>query len=287
MEPFISIVIPLYNKEKCIIHTIQNIISQSYRNFEVIVVNDGSTDKSAQIVSSIDDKRIKLFNKKNEGVSTARNFGVAKSTSDWIFFIDADDNLHKDGLSVFVKLINDFPESQFFTANYYAKYSDGKEVLCCNEKGRGKVRQAYKKVWERKVFPRMGNMLISKKCFIDAGQFIEHCSIWEDLELVLKLLNKNDLIFDPTPIFTHNLDNNELSQKIKPIESEFAFYINLANCTNYYEKLICLELLARTKNKRNEIGDTSAVELMSDKIGANFVVLFYGKCCRYLRKHLA
>lgn len=73
-----SIVIPLYNKEKYIRKTLESTLSQTYTIFEVIVIDDGSTDDSATIVKSIYDMRIKYFHKENGGVSSARNYGIKK-----------------------------------------------------------------------------------------------------------------------------------------------------------------------------------------------------------------
>ena len=86
-----SVIIPLYNKANYIKHTLLSVIQQSYSNFEIIVVNDGSTDNSLEIVQGIHDFRLKIFSKKNEGVSAARNYGINKAVNPYIAFIDADD----------------------------------------------------------------------------------------------------------------------------------------------------------------------------------------------------
>ena len=89
--PFFSIIIPLYNKEKFIENTIQSVLGQSFEDFELIVVNDGSTDTSLELVNKLKDKRIKTYSISNAGVSKARNFGIQKATSKLIVFLDADD----------------------------------------------------------------------------------------------------------------------------------------------------------------------------------------------------
>ena len=88
-----SIIIPLYNKEKTVKRTLQSILTQSYRDFEVVVVDDGSKDKSYEVVKSIADNRVKLFSKTNGGVSSARNFGLQKAQGKWTMFFDADDEM--------------------------------------------------------------------------------------------------------------------------------------------------------------------------------------------------
>lgn len=87
----ISVVIPLYNKDKQIAKTLYSVLKQTYPNFEVIVVNDGSTDNSLSEVSKISDSRIRLICQENKGVSAARNRGIQEAKSDYIAFLDADD----------------------------------------------------------------------------------------------------------------------------------------------------------------------------------------------------
>ena len=82
----ISIVIPLYNKEQQIGKTLESVFAQSFQDYEVVIVNDGSTDKSVEIVEGMADKRIRLINQKNSGVSAARNKGIQESRGEYIAF---------------------------------------------------------------------------------------------------------------------------------------------------------------------------------------------------------
>lgn len=96
--PLISVVIPVYNREATIIRTIESIRRQSYQNIEIIVVDDGSHDDTYRICAEAQerDKRIIILRKKNEGVSSARNFGLLKSSGDYIAFVDSDDTIDKN-----------------------------------------------------------------------------------------------------------------------------------------------------------------------------------------------
>jgi len=87
----ITVVIPLYNKEKYIARAINSVLAQTFQDFEIVVVNDGSTDNGPKIVENIKDSRIRLINQINKGASFARNRGVEESKSDLIAFLDADD----------------------------------------------------------------------------------------------------------------------------------------------------------------------------------------------------
>ncbi len=87
----VSIIIPAYNEEKRINKVIDSVLKQTYKNIEVIVIDDGSTDKTVEVVKNYDDERLKIFSKKNGGQGKARNFGISVCTGDYLMFVDADD----------------------------------------------------------------------------------------------------------------------------------------------------------------------------------------------------
>ena len=92
----ISVIIPLYNAEKYIVKCVESILRQSYENYELIIVNDGSTDDSSAQVKAIHDSRIVYLEKENGGVASARNMGLDYADGDYCVFIDADDELNTD-----------------------------------------------------------------------------------------------------------------------------------------------------------------------------------------------
>ncbi|WP_366182791.1 glycosyltransferase family 2 protein [Flavobacterium ovatum] len=114
--PFFSIIIPLYNKENFIENTLKSVLDQRFTDFEVIIVNDGSTDSSEEKVLKFSDSRIQYYYKENEGVSSARNYGIGKSKSNYITFIDADDYWYEAFLQEIFKNINRYPELKVFSA---------------------------------------------------------------------------------------------------------------------------------------------------------------------------
>ena len=97
--PYFSVVIPLYNKETHLKKTLALVLQQDFSDFEVIIVNDGSTDNSVKVVESFSDKRIELFHQKNKGAAAARNFGIEKAKAKYIALIDADDEWKENHLS--------------------------------------------------------------------------------------------------------------------------------------------------------------------------------------------
>ena len=113
-----SIVIPLYNKENLIEYSIRSILSQTFQDFEIIVVNDGSTDNSVSIAESVMDSRIRIINQTNAGVSAARNRGIKEARYNLIAFMDADDEWKPDYLDTQYRLIQKYPECSVFACNY-------------------------------------------------------------------------------------------------------------------------------------------------------------------------
>lgn len=120
--PKFSVVIPLYNKEKDILTTLNSLFLQTFTDFEVVIVNDGSTDTSAEIVQTVADERIQYFNKDNEGVSKTRNFGVSKAKAAHIVFLDADDYWYPNHLENLHALVEKFPENPWYATAYEKRH---------------------------------------------------------------------------------------------------------------------------------------------------------------------
>lgn len=138
----ISVIIPVYNVEKYLAQCLESIAGQSYENLEIIIVNDGSTDRSEEICGKFEamDSRIKLINQSNSGVSVARNTGIENATGDYITFVDSDDWLEKEMYNSMISQVTKFPEldmvmcdtvqiagklkkrsSEFIRGGYYSK----------------------------------------------------------------------------------------------------------------------------------------------------------------------
>ena len=101
-KELISIIIPIYNASRFIKKCITSILNQTYKNFELLIINDGSTDNSLEICNKFNDKRIKIINQKNSGSECARLTGIKQSKGEYICFIDADDWISKDYLEILI-----------------------------------------------------------------------------------------------------------------------------------------------------------------------------------------
>lgn len=218
----ISIVIPLYNKSKSIEHTLQSILNQTYSDFEVIIVDDGSTDNSIEIVSSIKDPRIKFFKQKNQGVSAARNSGVEKASCDLVAFLDADDEWDSDYLETQVNLIHTYPEASVFGTNYRFKDSDGnisntilKHINWDNTSG---ILTNYFEVASFSHVPVWSSaVVIRKEALLCIGGFPVGIKSGEDLLTWARLAVKYKIAYHVEPKATYNLDEgyNMASQPVR------------------------------------------------------------------------
>lgn len=123
----VSIIVPAYNIEKYIKKCIESLINQTYKNIEILIINDGSTDKTKEIALSFEkkDKRVKVLTKKNGGLSDARNYGLSRASGAYILFIDGDDYIKNDTIE---KLINKIDDNDIISFNYIT-LNNNKETL--------------------------------------------------------------------------------------------------------------------------------------------------------------
>ena len=122
----ISVIIPLYNKEKQVAHTLESVLSQTFQRFEIVVVNDGSTDNSVAEVEKIGDSRIRLIHQKNGGVSAARNRGIEDSKYELLAFLDADDEWKPEYLEAQYNLFEKYPMCSVYACNYEFRNVEGR-----------------------------------------------------------------------------------------------------------------------------------------------------------------
>jgi glycosyltransferase involved in cell wall biosynthesis len=121
----ISVVIPLYNKRDTVLRALNSVLMQTVRPFEVIVVDDGSTDGSGEVVTGFKNRDIRLIAQTNAGVSSARNRGIAEAEGDWIAFLDADDEWLPDFLGKIISLNARFPQCFMLATSYHLQNFKG------------------------------------------------------------------------------------------------------------------------------------------------------------------
>lgn len=200
MCDLITIIIPVYNVENFLDECIKNIVNQTYKNLEIIIINDGSTDKSLEIMNSYKekDKRIKIISKKNEGVSCARNEGIKYINGEFVIFIDSDDYLEKNMLEKLYFYANNF-EADMVICNYNM-VKDNNIVRRKNEFNYNGIldkEEFFKKIFMPQYFSGyLWNKLIRSDIIIkNSILFEKDIHMMEDLLFVIKIAELSEKIY--------------------------------------------------------------------------------------------
>ena len=183
--PTISVIIPVYNGQKTIKETIESVLYQTFADFELIVVNDGSQDATIELVNSINDSRIKVFSYPNAGVSASRNRGLDKAQGEFISFLDADDLWTLDKLEAQLKALQENPQAAL--AYSWTDWIDESGQFL-RPGGHIKVNgRAYDKLLVRDFIESGSNPLIRKQALDTVGGFEGSITHGEDWEMWLRL----------------------------------------------------------------------------------------------------
>lgn len=274
----ISVIIPLYNKESCIEKTIKSVLNQTYQDFELVIVDDGSTDNSKNIVFSIADKRIRYVYKQNGGVSSARNYGLRQVSSDWVVFLDADDTFFPNTLESFIVATKKYPMASVIVGGFMVRENNHEQLE--SNKLNGYIDNPAKAVFLRKIYSRPGNTLISINAYKKGIAFIDKCSYNEDWLFGLQLLLNNKVAAIDKVLMCYDKGYSTLSNKIVKLENDVVSYIkDLDTTNNIYVKVLIFEqyyyaLSSRKHNGKNE--DAQIIEkLMKEKYSIIEIRLFF------------
>ena len=238
----ISIIIPLYNKENGIERCVTSVLSQTYTNWELLIIDDGSTDGSfKRIESFLCDKRIRYIYKNNGGVSSARNKGILEAKGEWITYIDADDYFLPCALEVLYETAMK-NKTKISTANHYVE-KKGTKKLCCLKKKEGVIKNNFKQYFFRDISLRAGAALYHSS-ILKKELFDEKLSRYEDLKAILEIMRSFKISYSPMSVMCYTLDQTGLSHKCKDINKDFLFSLNF-NHKSFWEKMILANLLRK------------------------------------------
>lgn len=239
--PFISIVIPLYNKALYIEKTLKSVLNQTYNDYEILIVDDGSTDNGVELIkNNYKCSKIRIIQKDNGGPSSARNRGVVESRGEWIVFLDADDQLLPSALSVFSSLITENKGIEYFVCNYYLA-QDGKAQLFTNTKRKGIVKKPFYLESLRELSERPGSSVIKRELLLK-HPFNEKFRRFEDAECQYEIMRNNLLYICSEPVMISNRDAGCASFYRKKIEEDFVGSLNFKG-KSFWEQMT-LYLLA-------------------------------------------
>lgn len=200
-----SIIIPAYNAEKTIEKCIESVQEQTYSNWEVIVINDGSTDKTAEIAKKAL-PHCNVITKENAGVSSARNLGITLAQGDYLLFLDADDYLPQNTLELYERTISKEMNPDVVFGSFYKVYPQKTEL--CNPAGE---RSTYIYDSKKKDFDPYISRLIGTvwgKCYkldlIKDARFDQHLSMCEDAEFNYREIKKaKKMVYISQPVYNY------------------------------------------------------------------------------------
>lgn len=228
----ISVVIPLYNKEKSITRTLDSIYAQSNTDYECLIVNDGATDGSREIVElwicTKQDNRFRLINKNNGGVSSARNRGVEEAHGDYVAFLDADDLWHPTYLEELLRLIDDYPNMGLYALGY--------KVGCAEEFEKVSIVEDWKRgivdnPWDGTLKLWTGSSSSSKALLLELGGFDTRMTHGEDLDMWWRLLlaKGGAQYTKPLAYYVQDSENRAMQKTdngLFPLEKHLPYFID-------------------------------------------------------------
>lgn len=235
----ISVIVPVYNTSKFLKKCLDSILDQSLKEIEIIIVNDGSTDNSLEIIKTYyeKDKRIKVINQKNMGLSGARNSGIKLAKGEYILHIDSDDWIEKDYLKDMYELAKK-EGADIVISDFYMDYMERKiEYIIDQEKNSILDKEeCLNRISYLNSYPAVWNKLFKRELYIKNK--IEHplnISLGEDLGTTPKLIYFSNKIVKLNKAYVHYIQNATSITKTKRLESILQLY----SCGKELEKFFC------------------------------------------------
>lgn len=222
-NPEVSIVVPVYNAEKYIRATIDSVIAQSFQDWQLILVNDGSRDNTLTILREYESsfpEKIKCIDKKNSGVSDTRNLGIKQARGEYIALLDADDQWLTDNLKLKVEYLRKHKEVHFvFSDMFEVNENLENPVLALVGKDENILEDLL--LWNGEVIPGpSSNLLIRKECFDSGIQFKKQLSSIADQNLTVQLAFAYKGKRIPFPLWNYRVLPGSMSKSIQVMERD-------------------------------------------------------------------
>ncbi len=229
----VSIVIPLYNKAHTIIATLDTVFNQTFQNFEVVIVNDGSTDNGVDIISQkFQDPRLRIISQENQGVSAARNRGVDEAKGEWVAFLDGDDKWHPDYLGTMYTLICRYPEAVMFLCAGLIE-NPGEPIYYRMVKGYEGYMGPINIFLNPPVFSHTSATIVNRKKFNATHRFIVGMNKFEDFLATQTLALLGEVIYCGIPLTKYvggvegQLTKMNMQNREKCVNFEIQYYNTL------------------------------------------------------------
>jgi len=214
-NPLISVVLPVFNGEKTISETIQSVLEQTFVNWELIIINDGSQDSTLDIIKRFEfaDPRLRIFSYLNAGLAASRNRGIALALGEYISFIDADDLWTSDKLKSQSTALQEHPKAS--VAYSWTDYIDADGKFVKSGGHTTDTGDVYQKLLLWNFVENGSNPLIRKEVFGTVGIFDESLTAAEDWDMWLRLAAKYEFVVVPEVQILYRLSMNSMSANLK------------------------------------------------------------------------
>lgn len=224
--PLISIILPVYNGEKTIRATIESVLQQTHTDFELIIINDGSQDRTLETVSSFADHRLRVFSYPNAGVTVSRNRGLVQVKGDYVAFIDADDLWTFDKLEAQLTLLQANPQAA--VAYSWSDFiGEAGQFLHrgCHAQIAGNV---YADLLVVDFLENGSNPLIRRQALIEVGEFDESLPVGEDWDMWLRLAARYEFVLVPRPQILYRVSPDSQTSNVSRLETSCLQVLNRA-----------------------------------------------------------
>jgi len=212
----ISVITPTYNAEKTIRETVQSVLDQTFTDFEYLIINDGSTDSTLEIISSFSDPRIKVCSFTNAGLGVSRNRGVEMASGEFITFIDSDDLWTPEKLEAQLRALQEHPKAAL--AYSWVDHIDASGRFFRQGRHDTNHGDVYAKLLTDDFIGGGSNALIRSKAIKDVGKFDESLTNAQDWDMWLRLAHRYPFVAVPVPQILYRQYPSSMSTNIWGME---------------------------------------------------------------------
>ena len=290
---------PVYNSEKYISEAIESVCNQSYKNWELLIVNDGSTDYTSKIIDDFakKDSRIKVFHRKNEGVSMARNFALNQICGEYITFIDSDDMYHADRLKRMLQVFEQHENCEIVFSRHKEfrgklntyEANDSRKIVISDDDILVKVISDSKNHF---VWNAMLKSEIAKKEKFAPIRFAEdfcyirdcacHCRQMAVLDEVLYFYRRDN----ENAMTSHFFSEKYISDYMKLVENVYDFCCDHSLTDDFFKKMVAHEYAQNSMRIRKSTSYSKFVTCMNDKKFREGIKFADASQCTFLEKIL-
>ncbi|MGA2668941.1 MAG: glycosyltransferase [Ignavibacteria bacterium] len=234
--PKIAVIIPTYNRAQIITESIVSVLHQTFKDFELIVVDDGSTDNTKEVVANINDHRIRYIYQNNHGASAARNAGIKASTSEYVAFLDSDDFYVDNAVEKAINCLESHPNVGFSYGQCYVSrlggniYRTRKSAFHDNST----IIEPFMQIRELLLICpiTLSSLTVRRRCFDEVGIFNEDLFFGEDFHMFIRLAKKYPAFYIAEPLITQTVHDDSLRHTIIKPGGDKAFPLILQEIFN-------------------------------------------------------